>query len=75
MFLVNHSEGQAGKLKLAEGEKVFTVKRRLSDAARLAAKNMVVKRAGEALYFWPATEHATPRKRRGRPPKSQSKTE
>lgn len=74
-YIERLGEGQAGKLRLTEGEKIATVKRRLGDAARLAGKNMVVKRAGDELYFWLETEPAAPKKRRGRPPKSQTRAE
>ncbi len=67
------SEGQAGRLRPAEGEKISTVKRRLNDAAKLANKKVVVKRAGDQLYFWLETERAEPKKKRGRPPKRQTR--
>lgn len=73
-YIEQLGQGQAGKLKLMEGEKLPAVRRRLADAAKLAGKNLTVKRAGDELYFW-ETVHATPRKRRGRPPKRQVKVE
>jgi hypothetical protein len=74
-YIERLGEGQAGKLRLTEGEKIASVKRRLGDAARLAGKDLTVKRAGDTLYFWPEMGRAAPKKRRGRPPKSQPKVE
>jgi hypothetical protein len=70
-YIERLGQGQAGKLRLIEGENVMAVRKRLTDAARLAGKNLTVKRAGDELYFW-ETEAAAPRKRRGRPPKRQT---
>ena len=44
--------GQAGRLQPGEGERVTTVRRRLGAAAKLADKNLVIKRVGEEVYFW-----------------------
>lgn len=44
--------GQAGRLGPNEGERVTTVRRRLGAAAKLAGKNLVIKRVGEEVYFW-----------------------
>jgi len=73
-YIERLGQGQAGKLKLMEGEKLPAVRKRLTDAASLAGKNLVVKRAGDELYFW-EMEQATPKKRRGRPPKRQTRVE
>ena len=61
-------EGQAGRLQAAEGETVGAVRRRLGTAAKLAGKNLTIKRVGDEVYFWTA-EEAAPRRRRGRPRK------
>ncbi len=68
-YIEKLGEDQAGKLQPIKGEKVTTIKRRLNDAARLANKNIVVKRAGDQLYFWLETERAEPKRKRGRPRK------
>ena len=59
-------EGQAGKLQAIEDEKITTVRRRLGDAARLANINLVIKRAGEEIYFWvePSEQEKPARRRR-----------
>ncbi len=65
-YIQQLAEGQAGKLQASDDEKLSTVRRRLGDAARLAGKNLVIKRTGEDLYFWvePAGEQRP--RRRGR---------
>ena len=67
-YIQQLAEGQAGKLQASEGEKISTVRRRLGDAARLAGKNLVIKRTGEDLYFWvEPSEEQRPRQRGRRP--------
>ena len=61
-------EGQAGRLQAAEGETVGAVRRRLGTAAKLAGKNLTIKRVGDEVYFW-VKEEAAPKRRRGRPRK------
>jgi hypothetical protein len=61
-------KGQAGRLQPAEGESVGAVRRRLGAAAKLAGKELVIKRADEEVYFWVAD--AAPGRRRGRPKKA-----
>lgn len=64
-------EGQAGRLRAGEAETISAVRRRLGAAAKLAGKKLVIKRAGEELYFWvePGAPPAGGR-RRGRPRRS-----
>ena len=45
-------EGRAGRLLMAEGEVVTTIRRRLVTTARLMGKDLVIKRSGDELYFW-----------------------
>ena len=52
------TSGQAGKLQPGEGESVTAVRRRIGAAAKLAGKDLVVRRSGAEVYFWEA-----PRKR------------
>ncbi len=63
--------GQAGQLQAAGGESIAAVRRRLGAAARVAGKDLVIKRVGEEIFFWarPGGKGATKR-RRGRPAKS-----
>ena len=65
--------GQAGKLEVTQGEGIRAVRRRLGGAAKLSGKEMVIKRSGDAVYFWVRgeSEGAAPApRRRGRPRKS-----
>ena len=60
-------EGQAGKLQATEDEKISTVRRRLTTAATMIGKNLVIKRGGEELYFWvEPSQEKKPRRRGGR---------
>lgn len=66
-FIEQLKTGQAGRLAASEGETIGAVRRRIGAAAKLAGKDLVIKRVGEKIFFWakPGTG-----KRRGRPPKS-----
>ncbi len=66
-YIQQLEEGQAGKLQVAEDEKITTIRRRLTIAANLLGKELTVKRMGDELYFWvePAQEEK-PRQRRRR---------
>jgi hypothetical protein len=56
--------GRAGALRASEGESLATVRRRLGDAARLAGKDLVMKRKGDEVVFWEASRRpGRPRKR------------
>ncbi len=60
-------EGQAGKLQATEDEKISTVRRRLTTAATMLGKNLVIKRSGDELYFWvEPSQEEKPRGRRRR---------
>jgi hypothetical protein len=67
-YIEQLGEGQAGRLKAVEGEKLSTIRRRLIAAAKLAGKSLKVKRVGEELYFWiqPAGEEPVTGGRRRR---------
>ena len=56
--------GRIGKVVPSEGETLSTVRRRLGDAIRRSGRNMEIKRADDAVYYW----MREPR-RRGRPRK------
>ena len=61
--------GQAGKLTPNEGETTAAVRRRLSAAAKLLGKGLVVNRQGNAVFFWNEGDDPKSR-RRGRRRKS-----
>lgn len=64
-------KGQAGKLQAGDGETIAAVRRRLGAAAKFAGKKLVIKRAGDELYFWAQPRApSTGQRRRGRPPKA-----
>ena len=63
-YLDQLAEGQAGRLQPGEGESVATVRRRLGVAAKLAGKDITIKRAGEEVYFWVQSQEPRPRRRR-----------
>jgi len=70
-YIQQLQEGQAGKLQITEGETGAAVRRRLGAAAKLAGTDLVIKRAGEEVYFWVRSGlSGRPRRKRGRPRKS-----
>ena len=62
-------KGQAGKFQSSEGESALAMRRRLNAAAKLTGKDLVIKRAGEEVYFWEESKKSGGRRRRGRPRK------
>jgi hypothetical protein len=72
-FIQQVPQGQAGKLRIGQGEKHPTVRRRLVTAAKAMNINLIIKRSGNDLYFWKEDgAEAQPRSkrrytRRGRP--------
>ena len=60
-------EGRAGKFQATEGETTAAIRRRMGAAAKLAGKEIVVKRVGDEVYVWAQEK---PRRRPGRPRKS-----
>ena len=56
-------QGQAGKLQASEGETTQAIRRRLGAAAKLAGKDIVIRRSAEEVYFW---VQERPRQRRTR---------
>ena len=68
-YIEQLKEGQAGRLKVAEGETIGAIRRRLGVAAKLAGKNLTIKRVEDEVYFW-VEEGAAPKRRRGRPRKN-----
>ena len=66
---INQLQGdQAGRLQVTEGESPAAVRRRLGAAARLAGKDIVIRRLGDEVYFWARSgtrrggRHGRPRK-------------
>lgn len=57
-------EGKAGVLRASEGERTGSVRRRLGAAARVAGKQLTIKRVGLEVYFW-AKAQSGPALRRG----------
>ena len=68
-YIQQLKEGQAGKLQAAEGEKVTAVRRRLGIAAKMAGKELTIKRVGNEIYFWAKSQGEGSSKRRGRRPR------
>ena len=63
-YIQQLGDGQAGKLQLTEGEKILTIRRRLTTTATLLGKELTIKRLGDELYFWVALpEEEKPRRR------------
>jgi hypothetical protein len=71
-YIQQLAPGMAGKLHLLEGEKPTTMRRRLAVAAQALGTKLVIKRAGDDVYFWsePSAEEQ-PQRRRGRRRQSQ----
>ena len=51
-FIEGLNGDQAGKLQPRDGETPRAVRRRLGDAAKLAGKELVIKRDGDTTHFW-----------------------
>jgi hypothetical protein len=69
-YIQNLPQGQAGRLRVGEGENPLTVRRRLVSAAQAMNIPLIIKRSGNDLYFWRADEGGEqPRPRRGRRPR------
>jgi hypothetical protein len=66
-YIEQLEQGKACKLTPGEGESVGMVRRRLGAAAKAFGEDVVIKRAGDEVYFW---LKGTPRQRRGRPRKT-----
>jgi hypothetical protein len=51
-YITTLPRGQAGKLTIGEEEKRTTVRRRLVVAAKTLDIPLIIKRSGNAVYFW-----------------------
>lgn len=69
-YLEQLKDGQAGKLQVGEGETPAALRRRLGAAARLAGKELVIRRADDIVYFWVQPDGRRRRRGPGRPKKS-----
>ena len=65
--------GQAGSLQAATGETLTAIRRRLTSAAKVAGKELVVRRAEDKVYFWLAPNRPARKRGKGRPRKSLSR--
>lgn len=63
-YIQQVGSGSAGSLQPVGDEKLTTVRRRLAQADQALGTNLVIKRAGEEVYFW--VEPPEERPRRGR---------
>lgn len=63
-FIEQLKEGKAGKLKAGDGETIQAIRRRLGKAAKLAGKEIVIKKLHDEIYFWLDVEEKPKRKRR-----------
>ena len=50
-FISQLEPGQAGKLQPSEGETPGAIRRRIGAAAKLVGRNLVIRRAGDDVYF------------------------
>ena len=64
------SENGAGALIPDPDESPTAVRRRLSNAAKIVDKKLVIKRAGDTIYFW-EEEDEPKQAKRGRPRRSE----
>ena len=72
-YIQQLQDGQSGKLVATGDEKIGAIRRRLGTAAKVAGKDLVIKRVGNEIYFWLKPEvKAPPKQRRGRPRKNQN---
>jgi hypothetical protein len=72
-YIQQLSSGQAGRLRIGEGEKHPTVRRRLVSAATALNIHLTIKRSGTDVYFWREDGgEEQPRPRRGRRPRTGS---
>ncbi len=53
-YIEQLGDGEAGRLRAAEGEPITTVRRRLGAAARQMRRNLTIRRTGDEVYFWAA---------------------
>jgi hypothetical protein len=74
-YIQQLSPGMAGKLRPLEDEKLTTIRRRLVVTAQTLDATLIIRRAGDDLYFWsePAGE-AQLRRRTTRRRRSQEET-
>ncbi len=64
-YIEQLAEGQSGRLQLAEGESVATIRRRLGEAVKLSGKEITIRRSGDEIYFWVQPQESGARGRKG----------
>jgi hypothetical protein len=64
-YIQQVSGEQAGRLRIGESENPLTIRRRLAVAAKAMNTPLIIKRSGNAVYFWREdTEEEQPRTKR-----------
>tara|TARA_B100000809_G_scaffold255478_1_gene294065 strand:- start:372 stop:752 length:381 start_codon:yes stop_codon:yes gene_type:complete len=56
LFIEQLKDGKAGRLKASEGETIQAVRRRLGKAAKMAGKELTIRRVHDEIYFWLGSE-------------------
>lgn len=72
-FIEQLREGRAGRLKPGEGETIQAVRRRLGKAAKMAGKDLTIRRVHEEIYFWLGSDESAKQPKR-KPRRSVPKT-
>ena len=55
-FIEQLKDGKAGRLKPSEDETIQAVRRRLGKAAKMAGKELTIRRVHDEIYFWAGSE-------------------
>ncbi|MCH8868382.1 MAG: hypothetical protein IIC85_01600 [Chloroflexi bacterium] len=63
-FIEQLKEGKAGRLKPSEGETIQAVRRRLGKAAKLAGKELTIRRVRDEIYFWEGSDEGAKQTKR-----------
>ena len=51
-YIEQLGDGEAGRLRAAQGETIATVRRRVGAAARQLERNLTIRRTGDEVYCW-----------------------
>ena len=68
-FIEQLEDGKAGRLKASEGETIQAVRRRLGKAAKMADKELIIRRVHDEIYFWVGSEESASQSKRTTPKK------
>jgi hypothetical protein len=63
-FIEQLKDGKAGRLKASEGETIQAVRRRLGKAAKMADKELTIRRVHDEIYFWLSSEESASQSKR-----------